>query len=492
MSHDQDRLSTLDSFFLAAEGPTTPMHIAATLVLEAGPLARGHGRVDVAALRSHVGSRLHRTPRYRQRLAQTPLAGRMLWIDDDAFDLTAHVRHLRLGRAGGERGLKEAVAEILSRPLDRSRPLWELWIVDGWDAGRFAVVTKVHHCMADGLGGVEQLCSLLSLSADEPADEPPAWEARRAPGLLGLLAEDISGITRFGDGALRMLETGLRDPSRASDAVQHGVRALSDTASSVLHPALRTPINRPIGAERQTEWLAMPLAELRLVKRRLGGTLNDVVLATVAGALRRYLARRGVRFEDGEIRAAVPVSMRDPQSSSGNQVSIWLLPLAVREDDPEARLARTREATASLKESGSARELYSLLPLADGLGSAVPEAGAFLLKRLLPFNVIVTNIPGPQFPLFLSGARLAAAYPAVPLFENQGLGIALFSYDGTLFWGFLAEPSVVPDLRELVYAIAASFCELLDRSAGEAAGESAFQEAASIASISPIREPASW
>jgi WS/DGAT/MGAT family acyltransferase len=447
------------------------MHIAAMLVFEIGPVAEARGRVDVDALRAHVGSRLHRMPRYRQRLTRTPLAGGKLWVDDERFDVAAHVRHVRLSRAAGEKGVKAAAAEIISRTLDRSRPLWELWILDGWDAERFAVVTKIHHSMADGIGGVGQLVSLLSMSADEPADQAPEWQPRPAPGLLQLLGEDLSSIGGLGGDAAALVGSVLGDPLGAGGALQRGARALAETASSVVQPALGTPINRTIGAEREIEWLAMPLGELRLIKRRLGGTLNDVVLATVAGALRRYLSRRGVRFEDGEVRAAVPVSMRESESSWGNEVSIWLLPLPVAEQDPEARLTRTRGETARLKQSGNARDLYSLMPLADRVGSVVADAGAYLMKQVMPFNVIVTNVPGPQFPLFLKGARMTSAHPFVPLFENQGLGIALFSYDGTLFWGFLAEPSVV-DLPELVYAVAGSFCELLDRATGDAVQES--------------------
>jgi diacylglycerol O-acyltransferase len=467
MSSHEDRLSILDHFFLSTEGPNTPMHMAVMLVLESGPLTCKPGEIDLGRLRAHVASRLHRVPRFRQRLSLTPLAGRMRWVDDTRFRLENHVRRVRLSTAGGERALKRGAAEVLSQPLDRRRPLWELWVLDGWSSERFAVVTKIHHCMADGVGGVEQLCALLSAAADEPAAPAPDWSPRRSPGLLDLLGEQASDLAQLGADAAGLLGAALSDPAVAAGRVRRGAQALAEGARSLVRPARLTPINREVGPDRRVEWLSTPLAELRLIKRRFGGTLNDVVLATVTGALRRYLSRRGMRFDRGEIRAAVPVSMRDPNSSWGNQVSVWFLPLPLEETDPQTRLTRIQEATARLKEDRNARELHSVLRLADVLGPTVPDAGAYFLRQLLPFNVIVTNVPGPQFPLFMNGARLEAAYPSVPLFENQGLGIALFSYDGLLFWGFLADPEIVPDLQEVAYAVAVSFCELLARAAGE-------------------------
>ncbi|MEA2625519.1 MAG: diacylglycerol O-acyltransferase / wax synthase [Candidatus Binatota bacterium] len=464
-----DRLSSLDQFFLSAEGPSTPMHMAATLVFDSGPLRRGRRTVDVAALRAHVASRLHRSIRYRQRLMRTLVGGRMVWIDDRGFDLSRHVHHRRLERTARERDMRNAAADIVARPLERSRPLWELTILDGWSEQSFAVVMKIHHCMADGIGGVDQLAALLSAEPDEAPDDPPGWRPRAGPDLLDLMVEDLSGVTRAAEEALDFLGHALREPAATGTSLQRTLGAVSTAARAIVHPAMRTPINRAVGPERRLEWLAMPLAEIRFIKRRLGGTLNDVVLAIVTGALRRYLGRRGVRFGvgEGEVRAAVPVSMRERGSAAANQVSLWLLPLPVDESDPVAALARTRATTSRLRGSGEARELYSLLRLAEALGPTLSEAGVYLVKQLLPFNVVVTNVPGPKGPLYMNGARLRAIHPCVPLFERQGLGIALLGYDGTLFWGFLADPEILPDLEELVYAAAVSFGELLDRAAAE-------------------------
>jgi diacylglycerol O-acyltransferase / wax synthase len=262
--------------------------------------------------------------------------------------------------------------------------------------------------------------------------------------------------------ALDRRSLGVRPPCSDRACARHGAASLAETASTLLRPARKTSFNHAIGPERRFEWLAMSVDEVRVVQRHFGVTLNDVVLATVAGALRRYLSRRGAG-DGGELRAAVPVSIRDAASPLGNQASFWLLPLPVAERDPAARVAAVHSATMRLKQSAHARGLYGLLRLADDIAPAALDFGVRVLERLRPFNLIVTNVSGPRLPLYLNGARLLAAYPSVPLFESQGLGIALLSYDCRLHWGFLADPSVVPDLEELVYVIAVSFCELLER-----------------------------
>ena len=469
-----DPLSTLDSFFVAAEHPDVPMHIGATLIFEMGAFAPDGATLDGDAIVDHVVSRLDRIPRYRQRLVETPLEGRLLWVDDDRFDVRAHVRHLRLGDRVADRHLKEAVGEILSRPLDRSRPLWELWIIDRLAGSRFAIVSKVHHCMADGLGGVEQLTALLSSTPEHeasPSSSSP-WTPRPAPGPLDLVGDDLATGMRSASAAFAAAGEAVRDPVATLCGAQSSVLSLAETAGSLLRQVRSTSLNRTLGGGRRFEWLRMSVADLRVVKRHFGVTLNDVVLATVAGALHRHLARHGEIGAAGEVRAAVPVSMRDPQSPFGNQVSLWLLPLPADERDPAKRLAAVRSSTAERKQSGNARALYSLLRLTEGIAPAALRAGVKILEHLLPFNLVVTNVPGPQFPLYMNGAQLVAAYPSVPLFESQGLGIALFSYDGVVHWGFLAEPAVMPDLHEFVYSTAFSFCQLLDLAQGDVAARS--------------------
>jgi WS/DGAT/MGAT family acyltransferase len=462
MSGFADPLSTLDTLFLAAERKHAPMHLGATLVFETGPFASAGGSLDVRRLRHHVAARLDRAPRLRQRLARTPLEGRMLWVDDERFDLEAHFRSRRLGWRAGERAWKEMVGEVLARPLDLGRPLWELWTLEGSGADRFTIVLKMHHCMADGAAGLAQLCALLDVTA-APRTEPIApWTARPAPTPFELLIQDLSAPARRAQTALTLAAAFSRAPRETWTAVCDGATALAETASALLRPARKTPFNHAIGPERRFEWLTMSVDEIRAVQRHFGATLNDVVLATVTGALRRYLSRRGTE-DAGELRVAVPVSMRDAASPLANQTSFWLLALPVEEPDPAKRIAAVQSATMCLKRSARARGLYGLFQLADDMAPAALGVGVRALERLRPFNLVVTNVPGPGIPLYLDGARLLAAYPSVPLFETQGLGIALLSYDGRLHWGFLADPSVVPDLEELVYVVAVSFCELLER-----------------------------
>jgi len=471
-----ERLSCLDAFFLEAEHDNTHMHIGATLIFEAGRFRKrrqGNGGIDIDKIRAYVASRLHLIPRYRQRLARTPLEGRPIWIDDDHFDLQKHVLHSRLPKPGSERQLKDAVAEVLSEPLDRGRPLWQFWVLDGLQGGRFAVVTKLHHSMADGIGGVEQLCVLLTPSPDADDDSAPEWAPRPIPGTLELLAEEAVSATRSWVDSLATIGQSLRAPQQSWKQTWGSAVSLADAVRTTFASAAKTPFNRAIGSDRSVEWLRFDLDEVRRVKHALGGTLNDVVLATVAGALRRYFRNRQFSADSAEIRAAVPVSMRDGDCPSGNQVSIWFVPLPVEQGDATSRLCEIRSATERLKSSRHAQGLYSVLRLADFVTPALVRVGVRVVERFLPFNLIVTNVPGPKFPLYMGGARLLAAYPTVPLFEQQGLGIALFSYDGALFWGFLADPDVLPDLDEFAYAVTVSFCELLDRAAeGEATHES--------------------
>jgi WS/DGAT/MGAT family acyltransferase len=457
-----DPLSTLDTLCLAAERPGVPLHIGATLVLDGGPLVTRAGVVDRAAFAAHVASRLDRIPRYRQRLVESALAGRSFWVDDDRFDLAAHVRFERAPGHGRERDLKDVAGEIFSRPLDRGRPLWELTVVDRLEGGRFAVVSKVHHCLADGLGGVSSLCALLDTTADASPRESAEWKPRQAPGMLELVGEDVATGVRGVAAAFAVARDSVLDPIRTLREVTRGTRSLAETARALVRPARPTKLNRPLGGKRRFQWLGMSLSDVRRVERHLAVTTNDVVLATVAGALHRHFGRS--RSDHGtEVRAAVPTSMRTEETTTGNQPSPWLVPLPVDERDPLKRLEAVRVATAEGGDADSARRLRALLWLTEGLVPAVGRAGVTLFERLLPFNVIVTGAPGPQVPLFLNGARLTSVYPAVPLFRNQGLAIALFSYAGTLYWGFLADPSVAGDLDELVYSVAVSFCQLLDR-----------------------------
>ncbi len=454
-----DRLSAMDTSFLIFENQATHMHVAATVVFEKGPLATPNGGVDIERIRTYIESRLFRIPRYRQRLAWIPLENYPVWVDDDHFNIDYHVRHTSLPRPGDERQLKRLSARIVSQQLDRGKPLWETWIVEGLDSDHFAMVTKTHHCMIDGISGVDILSVLLDTSTEASVDETPPFIPRPAPRGIQLLRDELSRRVRE---PLAIASRVLRQPGEIANEVVEGLSAVSETIATGLRAASETPLNRPIGPHRRFDWLKMDLGELKAVKNRLGGTVNDVVLATVAGGVQRFLEGRRISVETLDFRALVPVSMRTAQERGtlGNRVSGWMTSLPVAERDPRARLAQVSETTGNLKESRHAMGAEVLTQVTEWTGSTLLSLAMRLALRARPFNMVVTNVPGPQIPLFLLGSRMEHVYPLVPLFANQGLGIALFSYAGQLCWGFNADWDLVPDLDKFVQAIDESFREL--------------------------------
>jgi len=464
MSAGYERFSAQDSSFLIFEDPNTHMHLGGIAIFDAGPLATPAGGVDIERIRRHVESRLHWIPRYRQRVAYIPLERHPVWVDDDHFNLSYHVRHTSLPRPGDEEQLKRLTGRIMSQRLDRRRPLWEIWIVEGLEGGRFAMISKTHHCMVDGVAAVDLLSVLLSPIPEHPMEEAPAWVPRPSPTPLALLRDEALRQVQRPIGLARWLGSTLRRPEVAPERVFERVAAAWETINAGLRGAARTPLNQPIGPHRRFDWLTLDLGEVKGVKERFGGTVNDVVLAAVAGAVRRFLRKRRVTLERMDYRIVVPVSVRseDERGRLTNRASGWLMSLPIQEHDPRRRLVKIRETTKRLKDSNQARGVELLTQLAEWAGAAVITLGTRLASRLAPYNLIVTNIPGPQVPLYMLGAALLGGYPTVPLFENQGLGVATFSYAGKLCWGFNADWDLVPDLHDFVAAIDDSFHELTE------------------------------
>ena len=455
-----ERLSALDQSFLAFETPNASMHVALTAIFESGSLATAQGGVDIDRIRQHIAARLRLTPRYRQRLMHTPAVGDAIWVDDDRFDLAYHVRHASLPRPGGERQLQRRCAEILERPLDRRRPLWEMWIIEGLSGGRFAMLAKVHHCMVDGIAGVDILAALLDTAPCEDAEPIEPWTPRPIPTERELLGAEMRRRARATIGLMRGLGGALRAPRQTGREL--GERAVAFVRLlRHLGRAPSTPFNLPIGPHRRIDWLSLELATIKAVRTALGGTINDVVLTTVAGAVGKLLARRRVRL-DGEFRTVIPVSVRgaDERGTPGNRVSVWLTTLPVHEPDARRRLAAVSAMTAQLKDDKEALGAEVITQAAEWTTANVINLATQFINSARRFNLIVTNVPGPPIPFYLLGARMAAAYPHLPLFENQGLGVALFSYAGTLYWGVGADWNQMPDLNEFIGDIAASFDEL--------------------------------
>jgi WS/DGAT/MGAT family acyltransferase len=462
-----DRLTALDATFLAIEDENVHMHVGAVAIFDAKPLARPDGGLDFARIRGLAGPALARSQRFRQRLASVPLVGQPVWVDDEHFQLDYHLRHTALPAPGDERQLKRLAGRLLSQKLDLHKPLWELWFVEGLEGDRCAVVTKVHHCMVDGISGVDLMGMLMRIVPESGAGqeaEAPRWLPRPAPGPARLLADELGRRAALPLALLRAGRRTVAAPLRSLEDARDAVEAVSEILSPGLRAATPTPLNGPIGPHRRFDWTAMDLGAVKDVKNRLGGTVNDVVLAVVAGAMRIFLARRGVAVDALDFRAQVPVNVRAPSQRGklGNRVATLVARLPVHEPDRFARHREVLHTTRALKDSKQVRGSELLETLGDWTAKELLAGIVRMTSQGLAFNMTVTNVPGPQVPAYLLDAPMQAIYPVVPLFSHQGVGIALFSYDGRLFWGFHADWDAVPDLHDLVLAVEAEFEALRD------------------------------
>jgi diacylglycerol O-acyltransferase len=471
-----ERLTALDNSFLLLEKPNSYMHVASTFIFDVGPLRRPEGGVDMEAVRSATEGLLPRIPRYRQKLKYIPLERHPVWVDDDRFNLDYHLRHTALPKPGSIAQLKALSARIMQQHLDRSRPLWEMWIVEGLEGDRFALISKVHHCMIDGVSGVDLMNAQLKTTPDREIPDLLPYFPRPAPSGLELLRHELLRRAALPLSAFRDVRDFVREAEDARVEIAVRLRALAETLGTTLRRASDTPLNRPIGPHRRFDWMSMEVAEIKDVRRGLGGSLNDVVLTVVTGAVRRFLERRGVSPRGLDFRVMAPVSVRSEgqRGQLGNRVSAWMIDLPVSLPDPRQQLERIAARTRELKESKQAVGADVLTAAADWTPSTLLALGARNATRLLPFNMVVTNVPGPQVPMYLLGARMTEAYPHVPLTDRLGLGIALLSYDGRIGWGFNADYDVVPDLASFVGDVKASFHELREAAApivlrGEAA-----------------------
>lgn len=456
-------LSAQDRAFLVFEDRNTHMHLGGVAVFEGGPLVSRGGAVDVERLRAHVASRLHLAPRYRQRLGWVPVTGRPVWVDETHFNLEYHVRHAAVPRPGGDAELRAFVARVMSQQLDRGKPLWEIWVIEGLRSRRFALVVKTHHALADGIAAFDLFAALLRDAPDATIEPIEPWAPRPAPSGLRLVGNDVLEQMQSPLTTAKDVWRSLRDAPDLGGRVRDGVRSMLDLAGHGIRPPLPTPFNVPIGPHRRFDWMTSSLDDVAAIRRVLGGTVNDVVLATVAGAMRRFLRGRDADVERGEFRVMVPVSVRRPdeRGSITNRVSGWLVTLPIAIPDVGARYARIAAATAQLKRERRERGPELLVQAAEYAAPGVLTMGVRIATALQPHNLVVTNVPGPPCPLYLLGSRMLCGHPLVPLFVNQGVGLAIFSYDGRLCWGVNADWDVVPDVDELVRALRAAFGELL-------------------------------
>ena len=436
------------------------MHIGAVLLFEGPPL-------EFADVLDHIRGRLHLVPRYRQKLATPPLdTGRPLWVDDPSFNLEYHVRHTALPSPGTEDQLLQLVARIASQQLDRCKPLWECWLVEGMADQRFALMFKTHHSLVDGISGVD-LATVLFDVTPEPAASPEQalepWRAAPEPSPAALVAAGLRGlVTTTVDIAARAIAAAAR-PARTLAAVREVAEGIGEIVWAGLNPAPETPLNVEIGPHRRYAVVRQELADYKLVKDELGGTVNDVVLTVVSGALARWLRSRGIRTEGLELRALVPVSIRTKSDHGdlGNKLTVMRGPLPVYIDDPVARLRVVKQAMDGLKESKQAVGAATLASVNNLAPPTILAQASRLNFSTRLFNLLVTNVPGPQLPLYVLGHRLEDLFPVAFLPSNHALAIAIMSYDGGLDYGLLGDYDALPDIDVIAEGIDACLNELL-------------------------------
>jgi WS/DGAT/MGAT family acyltransferase len=486
-----DRLTALDASFLGIEDHSAHMHVGSLGLFDAGPLKGPHGGLDMERVWAVSDGALAHHPRFRQKLTHVPLLGDPVWVDDERFNLSYHVRHTALPPPGDERQLKRLAGRVMSQQLDRGKPLWELWYVEGLSGDRFAVITKLHHAMVDGIAGADLMAAMMGPDANAVVVPGARWIPRPAPSPARLLADELLRRAALPVDLARGTQALLTRPRSAIGAARDALESIGAALGAAMTPASPTPLNCEIGPHRRFDWMRLELAQVKEIKNRHGGTVNDVVLALVAGAMRRFLRARGERVDDLTFRAMVPVSMRAAaeHGNLGNRVSFMMAPLPIAERNPERRLRQTIETMQQLKHSKQHRGGELLGEVSDRVSTGLFAQIARLGARTQPYNLVVTNVPGPQFPVYLLGALLREVYPLVPLFKNQALGIALFSYDGGLYWGFNADWDALPDLHDVVGFVAAE-CHALSATPAGAAALAAVPRAARGASMPPRRRRA--
>jgi diacylglycerol O-acyltransferase len=456
-----DRLSALDVSFLYLEEPTTPMHVGGLAVFEPPNSGFDHDR-----LVHLIKNRIAFVPRYRQRVRWVP--GRLanpVWVDDEAFDVTYHVRRSALPQPGTPAQLRELVARIMSRPLDQNRPLWEMYLIEGLEKGRFAILAKSHHAMVDGLAAVDIGQVILDVAPEPRLGATDVWRPAREPSNLELMVGGVADSIRSPAAAVEAVKSGMGDVRETAVGLRRNMAGVISAAATVVRPPAASPLNVEIGEQRRYGMADTTLEDYRRVRKAHGGTINDVVLAVVSGAIREWLMTRGESLTSRSvIRAMVPVSLRQDGQEGGNQVAAFLCDLPVGEPDPVVRLQRVAFEMGQHKAAGQmlgAQAIVGLTGFAPPtLHSAGARAAGGLTRRV--WNVVVTNVPGPQFPLYAGGAKMLATYPVVPLSKNQAVSIGLTSYDGGVYYGLNADRDAMPDVDVLAECIVAALSELVD------------------------------
>lgn len=460
------QLTGLDAAFLAMETSSVYGHVGSVCVLDPSTSPEP---LTLERLQRLISTRLHLVPPFRRRLAEVPFGfDQPYWIEDPDFDIEFHVRELALPAPGDDKQLAEQAARLHARQLDRRRPLWELYLISGLSGGRMAIYTKVHHAAIDGVSGNDILAAVLDLAPEgRDLGEVPEWECDQAPSPVGLLARSAVSLAGHPVRAAKLTAQLARSlpglavsPARPNVPLVERFLPPRRNASAILSQtglrAPRTPFNRPVGPHRRWAFCTVAIKDVKDVKNAAGATVNDVVMALCAGALRRWLVDHDA-LPDGPLVAAVPVSVRTEQQKGqgGNRVSTMTAPLPTHLSEPDERLAHCHEAMRAAKEQHGAlpADLLSdvtqfAMPALAGQAARM-AARLRLVEWLSPFNLIISNVPGPNLPLYYAGARLLSYYPLSAIADGQGLNITVMSYEEGMHFGLVADRDLVPDLDRL-------------------------------------------
>ena len=461
-----ERLSALDVSFLYLESPTTAMHVGEVAIFQPADGVRAGDQYH--ALRRLVSERIAAAPRYRQKVRFVP--GRIanpVWVDDESFDIDYHVRRSALPRPGSLDQLRELVGRVQSRHLDRSRPLWEIYLVEGLEDGRFAILTKTHHAMVDGVDVLDIGSLILDRSRRPRKTAAAGWRPSREPTAAGLVADAVADTLRRPTQVLETVRAGVADARAITTRTFGAAAGVLAAARSSLRPTVPSPLNGIVGEQRRFGMAATSLEDYRRVRAAHGGTVNDVVLTVVTGALRIWLLTRGESVTGSTtVRAMVPLSVLDAEGrgARGSRVSSYFVDLPVGEPSPVVRLHQVSYAMKAHKESGRAVGADALAALSGFAPPTIHSAAARLASGLASrlFNVVVTNVPGPQYPLYAAGAQMLETYPVVPLGRGQAVSVGLTSYDGGVYFGLNADRNAMPDVDVLAQCLEESLAELVE------------------------------
>ena len=465
-----DRMSALDAGFFFAESENTPMHVGSVAVFDGPPPSYG----DVVRL---LLSKLPLVPRYRQRVRPVPMQlGRPLWVDDAHFQILYHVRHTAVPGPGSDEQLRNLAGRVLGQRLDMAKPLWELWLVEGLADNRWAIISKVHHCMVDGVAGTDLMQLMFDLEPDAKHDEPKPWTPRRPPSSLALVAESVTDTLTHPFQQLSSMPsvgTAVRAAKGMAEPLKTAASTVPSLARQAVTPTARS-LNGPIGPHRRWAWTDGKFEEFKAVRTALGGTVNDVVLAAIAGGFRDLLKGRGeLSSEKLVVRSMVPVSVRRPgeRNVQDNRVSAVFVDLPVGLPDPKDRLASIRGQMDEYKKAMQAVDARSIIAMGDFVAPTLLSLGVRAALQAGQFwcQAVTTNVPGPRIPLYVLGKRMVSAYAYVPIAGGTRCSIGIFSYLNTMTFGINADFDGYPDVEVLSTGIRRGLDQLLKIAGAEGA-----------------------